>query len=104
MVVKLVLYCQHPLLFNGDAGSGPSNIRRWLFEKDFIDCIVKLPDSIFFRTGINTYLWILSNNKPEERKGLIQLIDASEMKTSLRQKPTENKRYEYLQQEDRRLD
>ncbi len=86
-------------LFNGDAGSGPSNIRRWLFEKDFIDCIVKLPDSIFFRTGINTYLWILSNNKPEERKGLIQLIDASEMKTSLR-KNLGNKRYE-ISQEDR---
>lgn len=86
-------------LFNGDAGSGPSNIRRWLFEKDFIDCIVKLPDSVFFRTGINTYLWILSNNKPEERKGLIQLIDASEMKTSLR-KNLGNKRYE-ISQEDR---
>lgn len=80
-------------LFNGDAGSGPSSIRRWLFEKDYIDCIVKLPDSIFFRTGINTYLWILSNNKPEERQGKIQLIDASEMKTSLR-KNLGNKRYE----------
>ena len=80
-------------LFTGDAGSGPSNIRRWLFEKDVIDCIVKLPESIFFRTGINTYLWCLSTKKPEERKGMIQLIDASDRKTSLR-KNQGNKRYE----------
>lgn len=86
-------------LFNGDAGSGPSSIRRWLFEKDYIDCIVKLPDSIFFRTGINTYLWILSNNKPEERQGKIQLINASEMKKSLR-KNLGNKRFE-ISSEDR---
>lgn len=80
-------------LFTGDAGSGPSNIRRWLFEKDFIDCIVKLPQGEFFRTGISTYLWVLSNRKPEERKGYIQLIDASEMRTSLR-KNQGQKRYE----------
>ena len=71
-------------LFTGDAGSGPSNIRRWLFEKDYVDCIVKLPADIFFRTNINTYLWILSNNKPEKRVGYIQLIDASEMRTPIR--------------------
>ena len=80
-------------LFTGDAGRACSNIRRWLFEQDYIDCIVKLPDSIFFRTGINTYLWILSNNKPEERKGFVQLIDASKMKTSMK-KNLGNKRYE----------
>ena len=80
-------------LFTGDAGSGPSNIRRWLFEKDVIDCIVKLPESIFFRTGINTYLWILSTKKPDERKGFVQLIDASDRKTSMR-KNQGNKRYE----------
>ncbi len=80
-------------LFTGDAGSGPSNIRRWLFEKDVIDCIVKLPESIFFRTGINTYLWILNSAKPEGRKGMIQLIDASDRKSSLR-KNQGNKRYE----------
>ena len=86
-------------LFTGDAGKACSNIRRWLFEQDYIDCIVKLPVSIFFRTGINTYLWILSNNKPEDRKGLIQLIDASEMKTPLR-KNLGNKRFE-ISEEDR---
>ena len=71
-------------LFNGDAGSGPSNIRRWILENDFVDCIVKLPAGIFFRTSINTYLWILSNKKIEARKHMVQLIDASDMKTSLR--------------------
>lgn len=73
-------------------GSGPSNIRRWLFEKDVIDCIVKLPMEIFFRTKISTYLWCLSTKKPEERKGRIQLIDASEMKMPLR-KSQGNKRF-----------
>lgn len=87
-------------LFTGDAGSGPSNIRRWLFEQDVIDCIVKLPDQIFYRTGINTYLWILNSNKPEGRKGMIQLIDASGLKTSLR-KNQGNKRYE-ISEEDRK--
>lgn len=86
-------------LFTGDAGSGPSNIRRWLFEKDVIDCIVKLPDSIFYRTGINTYLWILSTKKPDDRKGMIQLIDASDRKTALR-KNQGKKRYE-ISEEDR---
>lgn len=86
-------------LFTGDAGRACSNIRRWIFEQDYIDCIVKLPESIFFRTGINTYLWILSNNKPEGRKGLVQLIDASDRKTSLR-KNLGNKRYE-ISEEDR---
>lgn len=80
-------------LFTGDAGSGPSNIRRWLFEQDVIDCIVKLPAEIFFRTGINTYLWILNNNKPEGRKHMIQLIDASDMREQ-RRKSLGNKRYD----------
>lgn len=80
-------------LFTGDAGSGPSNIRRWLFQQDLVDCIVKLPVSCFFRTGINTYLWILSTKKPDDRKGMIQLIDASDKYTLLR-KNQGNKRYE----------
>lgn len=71
-------------LFRGDAGKGESNIRRWLLEKDYIDCIVKLGTGLFFRTGINTYLWVLSNKKPENRKGKVQLIDASEIKTTMK--------------------
>lgn len=80
-------------LFNGDAGSGPSNIRRWLFHEDLVDCIVKLPTEIFYRTGIATYIWVLNNHKPDNRKGYVQLIDASEEKTALR-KSQGNKRYE----------
>lgn len=80
-------------LFTGDAGSGTSNIRRWLFKEEVISCIVKLPADIFFHTNINTYLWILNNNKPENRKGLIQLIDASDMRT-LRRKNLGKKRYD----------
>jgi len=71
-------------LFSGKAGSGESNIRRWLFQQDVIDCIVKLPAGVFFRTSINTYLWILSNRKEKSRKGYVQLIDASDMKTLLK--------------------
>lgn len=78
-------------LFNGDAGSGPSNIRRWLFERDLVDCIVKIGQGEFFRTGINTYLWILSTKKPDSRKGMIQLIDASDRGDTLR-KSQGNKR------------
>lgn len=74
-------------LFTGDAGSGESEIRRWIIENDWLECIVALPDQLFFNTGISTYIWILSNNKSKERKGKVQLIDASsmygEMKKSL---------------------
>lgn len=83
-------------LFNGDAGSGPSNIRRWILEQDYLDCVVKLPTDIFFRTGIATYLWILTNDKPANRKGMVQLIDASEQRTQLR-KPKAKKRFELSQ-------
>lgn len=65
-------------LFTGDAGSGESEIRRWLLEKDLIEAIVALPDQLFYNTGINTYLWFLSNKKPKERQGKVQLIDARE--------------------------
>lgn len=79
-------------LFNGDAGSGPSGIRRWLLSEDLVDCIVKLPTEIFYRTGIATYIWVLNNHKPDNRKGYVQLIDASEARTPLR-KSQGNKRF-----------
>ncbi len=63
-------------LFTGDAGSGESEIRRWILEKDLLEAIVALPDQLFYNTGINTYLWFISNRKPKERKGKVQLIDA----------------------------
>ncbi len=71
-------------LFTGDAGSGESNIRRWIIENDWLEAIVQLPDNIFYNTGISTYIWILSNRKEERRKGKIQLIDASKWFTPLR--------------------
>ena len=62
-------------LFTGDAGSGESEIRRWVLEKDYLEAIVALPDQLFYNTGINTYLWFVTNRKSEERKGKVQLID-----------------------------
>lgn len=62
-------------LFTGDAGSGESEIRRWVLEKDYLETIIALPDQLFYNTGINTYLWFLSNRKSEDRKGKVQLID-----------------------------
>lgn len=64
-------------LFNGDAGSGPSEIRRYLLENDLIEAIVQLPTDLFYNTGISTYIWVISKNKSEERIGKVQLIDAS---------------------------
>lgn len=71
-------------LFTGDAGSGASNARRYMIEEDLIEAIIQLPENIFYNTGITTHIWILSNRKEEKRKGKIQLIDASSIKTSLR--------------------
>lgn len=64
-------------LFNGGAGSGESEIRRYLLEHDFVEAIIALPTEIFFRTGIGTYLWVLSNKKPDHRQNKVQLIDAT---------------------------
>ena len=71
-------------LFNGGAGSGESEIRRWLLESDLVEAIVALPTEIFFRTGIGTYLWILSNKKPSHRRHKVQLINATGLWTSIR--------------------
>lgn len=71
-------------LFTGDAGSGESNIRRYLIENDLVDCIVQLPNNIFYNTGITTYVWIFTNKKPAERRGKVQLINASECYEKLR--------------------
>jgi len=64
-------------LFTGDAGSGESEIRRWIIENDWLECIVQLPDSLFFNTGITTYIWILNNHKQGLRMGKVQLINGS---------------------------
>lgn len=71
-------------IFTGDAGSGESNVRRYLIENDLVEAIIGLPDKMFYNTPLNTYIWIITNKKEERRKGKIQLIDASEMKSPLR--------------------
>ena len=64
-------------LFTGDAGSGESNIRKWIIENDWLEAIVALPDQLFFNTGISTYIWMVTNNKSKKRKGKVQLINAA---------------------------
>jgi type I restriction enzyme M protein len=64
-------------LFTGDSGSGESEIRRWIIENDWLECVVGLPDQMFFNTGISTYIWIVTNKKSDKRKGKVQLIDGS---------------------------
>lgn len=71
-------------LFTGDTSSGESQIRRWMLEHDLIEAIIALPTDLFYNTGIQTYVWILSKNKRDERKGKIQLIDASTIYHKLR--------------------
>ena len=71
-------------LFTGDAGSGESNARRYMIENDLVEAIIALPEKMFYNTGIGTFIWVLSNRKEERRKGKIQLIDATAIKTPLR--------------------
>lgn len=71
-------------IFTGDAGSGESNARRYLIENDLVEAIIALPESMFYNTGIGTFIWVLSNKKEERRKGKIQLIDATSMKHVLK--------------------
>lgn len=91
-------------LFTGDAGSGESEIRRWIIENDWLEAIVALPDQLFFNTGISTYIWIVTNKKKPNRKGKVQLINATDlyqpMKKSLGSKRkyiSDNQRDEILQ-------
>ena len=71
-------------LFTGDAGQGESNIRRWIIENDWLEAIVALPLNLFYNTGIATYVWVLTNRKPEHRRGKVQLIDATTWHRPLR--------------------
>ena len=80
-------------LFSGDAGSGMSEIRRWIIENDWLDAIIGLPDQMFYNTGINTYIWVVTNRKRPERAGHVQLIDARALCSKMR-KSLGNKRNE----------
>lgn len=81
-------------LFTGGTASGESQIRRWLLENDLIEAIIQMPTDLFYNTGISTYIWLLSKNKRPERRGYVQLIDASSISTKLR-KPLGNKKNEF---------
>jgi type I restriction enzyme M protein len=74
---KIAIVFNGSPLFSGDAGSGPSNIRRWIIENDWLDSIVALPDQLFYNTGIFTYVWLVTNRKALERRGKVQLIDGT---------------------------
>ncbi len=74
---KIAIVFNGSPMFTGDAGSGESNIRRWIIERDMLDAIVALPDQMFYNTGIYTYVWIVTNKKPEYRQGQVQLIDGT---------------------------
>ena len=80
-------------LFTGDAGSGESNIRKWIFENDYLEALIALPDQLFFNTGIGTYIWVLNNQKIAKREGKVQLIDAREEYVGMR-KSLGSKRHE----------
>ncbi|MDD3980510.1 MAG: class I SAM-dependent DNA methyltransferase, partial [Proteiniphilum sp.] len=90
-------------LFTGDAGSGESNIRRWIIENDLLEAIIAMPDQLFYNTGISTYIWIITNKKEVRRQGKIQLIDARQFYHKMR-KSLGNKRNIIGDGEDGRFD
>lgn len=91
-------------LFTGDAGSGESDIRKWIIENDWLEAVIAMPDQLFFNTGISTYIWMVTNKKSKKRKGKVQLINAAgffkPMKKSLgskRKEISEDQRRELIQ-------
>lgn len=90
---KIAIIHNGSALFKGDAGSGESEIRRYVIENDLLDCIIQLPNDLFYNTGIATYIWVLNNRKPEHRQGKVQLINANNLYKKMR-KSLGNKRNE----------
>ena len=80
-------------LFTGDAGSGESEIRKWIIENDWLETIVALPDQLFFNTGISTYIWIVTNDKKPQRRGKVQLIDATGLHTTMKKSLGSKRKY-----------
>lgn len=95
---KVAIIHNGSALFKGDAGSGESEIRRYVIENDLLDCIIQLPNDLFYNTGIATYIWILSNKKPAHRQGKVQLINASSFFQKMR-KPLGNKHNEMTREQ-----
>ncbi len=99
---KIAIVFNGSALFSGDAGSGPSNIRRWIVENDWLDAIVALPDQLFYNTGIFTYVWLVTNRKSSERRGKVQLIDGTRFFEKMK-KSLNNKRNEISEEQIRHL-
>ena len=99
---KIAIVFNGSPLFSGDAGSGPSNIRRWIIENDWLDAIVALPDQLFYNTGIFTYVWLVTNRKAPERRGKVQLIDGTRFFQRMK-KSLNNKRNEITEDQIREL-
>lgn len=99
---KIAIVFNGSPLFSGDAGSGPSNIRRWIIENDWLDAIVALPDQLFYNTGIFTYVWLVTNRKAPERRGKVQLIDGTRFFQRMK-KSLNNKRNEITEDQTRDL-
>ena len=99
---KIAIVFNGSPLFSGDAGSGPSNIRRWIIENDWLDAIVALPDQLFYNTGIFTYVWLVTNRKPPERRGKVQLINGTRFFRKMK-KSLNNKRNEITEEQIRHL-
>ncbi|MEP1520289.1 class I SAM-dependent DNA methyltransferase [Ascidiaceihabitans sp.] len=95
---KIAIVFNGSPLFSGDAGSGPSNIRRWIIENDWLDAIIALPDQLFYNTGIYTYVWLVTNRKADHRKGQIQLIDGT-LFCQRMAKSLNNKRHEITEKQ-----
>lgn len=95
---KIAIIHNGSALFKGDAGSGESEIRRYVIENDLLDCIIQLPNDLFYNTGIATYIWVLSNKKPAHRQGKVQLINASSYYKKMR-KSLGNKRNEMTEEQ-----
>ncbi|SEN04745.1 type I restriction enzyme M protein [Bradyrhizobium sp. OK095] len=99
---KIAIVFNGSPLFSGDAGSGPSNIRRWIIENDWLDAIVALPDQLFYNTGIFTYVWLVTNRKVRDRRGKVQLIDGTRFFERMK-KSLNNKRNEITEGQIRQL-
>ena len=99
---KIAIVFNGSPMFSGRAGSGPSNIRRWIIENDWLDAVVALPDQLFYNTSILTYVWLLTNRKPQERRGKVQLIDGSKFFNKM-QKSLNKKRNEISEEKIRHL-
>ena len=99
---KIAIVFNGSPLFSSDAGSGPSNIRRWIIENDWLDAIVALPDQLFYNTGIFTYVWLVTNRKPPERCGKVQLMDGTRFFAKMK-KSLNNKRNEITEEQIRDL-